>query len=723
MPTIKDIAREAGCSCGTVSNVLNKRGNVKAEKIRRVEDAVARLGYEVNESAKTLRKQVKHTIGLLVPNMRSRHYIEVYETLCASLAAFDYNVEIYSTNNLFEHEKNHIRRMISSNVMGIVAFPTYIDSGELYSKIPESIFLTIVGPRPEDVTRPYLNVSFDYEHIANDISSHIIKNHYKNAVVFIDSVRFSKTFKLIITQRLTKAGINVSNYGSTGRTSIARAFEMLDKNSGIDVVVTSNITRAQAVHHTYSCFMPEHMPEIITLSASNTIFEDEYTCVFLDYHKLGNIVADVLINAIIKKKEITTSFTLNSEGLNKKQLNLPFFASHPRLSILAVEDSCTTMLTKLLPQFERRTGIKVDLSFYPKRMQYQTIGDAADSSYDILIADYNHIECQPEGRFLARRDAPELWERLHTCVDLGQTYFPKVGYRHLCMSFNTSCQMLFYRKDWMREQHIKRAYYERFYQELHIPDTLEEFDGTARFFSQDFHEAPGQLYGVSLSSFQSEDFLGEFFGRLQAAGLSIFNSDGELELCREDLMEEILRYFKLLQISNVKNSKLACSGIDEFVRGSSVMSILSTANTHIFNNDQYGPIVDCMGCHDVPGHKPIVEANIIGIVPSSSHQEEALSFLHWVFHDSISNILTLLSGQPICRASTRNTEVLELYPWLKYFNRNVADGGLISEFFSGLASSPDFRWELITALMNAYIDPTQLEPALQRVQTRFRGKG
>ena len=57
--------------------------------------------------------------------------------------------------------------MISTNVAAIVSFPTYINSAELYNKIPERIHLSIVGPKPVGITRPYLNLSFDYEQIAD----------------------------------------------------------------------------------------------------------------------------------------------------------------------------------------------------------------------------------------------------------------------------------------------------------------------------------------------------------------------------------------------------------------------------------------------------------------------------------------------------------------------------------------------------------------------------
>ena len=51
MATIKDIARAAGVSQGTVSNVLNGKGNVSSTKIRQVQQAAQQLGYALNQRA------------------------------------------------------------------------------------------------------------------------------------------------------------------------------------------------------------------------------------------------------------------------------------------------------------------------------------------------------------------------------------------------------------------------------------------------------------------------------------------------------------------------------------------------------------------------------------------------------------------------------------------------------------------------------------------------
>lgn len=64
--TIKDVAREAGVSFKTVSNVLNDTGSMREETRQRVRRAIDRLGYTVNVSAKSLRTGSTGLIGLAI---------------------------------------------------------------------------------------------------------------------------------------------------------------------------------------------------------------------------------------------------------------------------------------------------------------------------------------------------------------------------------------------------------------------------------------------------------------------------------------------------------------------------------------------------------------------------------------------------------------------------------------------------------------------------------
>jgi len=55
--TIKDVARVAGVSIGTVSNVLNRPGQVSPGYRARVEAAITELGFVRDETAWSLRSR------------------------------------------------------------------------------------------------------------------------------------------------------------------------------------------------------------------------------------------------------------------------------------------------------------------------------------------------------------------------------------------------------------------------------------------------------------------------------------------------------------------------------------------------------------------------------------------------------------------------------------------------------------------------------------------
>jgi LacI family transcriptional regulator len=64
--SIRDVAQHAGVSVGTVSNVLNRPGEVSAESMQRVHRAIEDLGYVRNDAARKLRAGTSSTVGFVV---------------------------------------------------------------------------------------------------------------------------------------------------------------------------------------------------------------------------------------------------------------------------------------------------------------------------------------------------------------------------------------------------------------------------------------------------------------------------------------------------------------------------------------------------------------------------------------------------------------------------------------------------------------------------------
>ena len=65
MITIKDVAKKAGVSISTVSNVINGKGAIGTEKYKRVKAAMEELDYHPSFIAQNLRNNRSHLIGVI----------------------------------------------------------------------------------------------------------------------------------------------------------------------------------------------------------------------------------------------------------------------------------------------------------------------------------------------------------------------------------------------------------------------------------------------------------------------------------------------------------------------------------------------------------------------------------------------------------------------------------------------------------------------------------
>lgn len=120
MATIKDIARLSGAGIATVSRVVNNNGYVADATRRRVEQAIAELGYRPNAGARTIRSGRSHLIGVLVPSIKVDFFARLAHRLEQALFAQGYQTLICSTAEDLKHESEYVNMLLAQQVDGVM---------------------------------------------------------------------------------------------------------------------------------------------------------------------------------------------------------------------------------------------------------------------------------------------------------------------------------------------------------------------------------------------------------------------------------------------------------------------------------------------------------------------------------------------------------------------------------------------------------------------------
>lgn len=133
-PTIKDVARLAGVSVGTVSNVLNRPRRVSPQTRARVEWAIAELGFRPNKVARALISQRTNTVGMIVPDVANPFFAELLRGVEDTLGERDYAVVFGNSDNSASKERRYLRALRERRVDGMIAVTaTDADADEIRS--------------------------------------------------------------------------------------------------------------------------------------------------------------------------------------------------------------------------------------------------------------------------------------------------------------------------------------------------------------------------------------------------------------------------------------------------------------------------------------------------------------------------------------------------------------------------------------------------------------
>jgi len=122
-PTLHDVAREAEVSLKTASRVLNNSTNVNEDKVTRVREVMARLGYRPNELARGLKAQRSAAIGMIVPNLSDPFTANAVHGLQEVARANGYVVILASSGGDLEVERSEILSLVGRQIDGLVIAP------------------------------------------------------------------------------------------------------------------------------------------------------------------------------------------------------------------------------------------------------------------------------------------------------------------------------------------------------------------------------------------------------------------------------------------------------------------------------------------------------------------------------------------------------------------------------------------------------------------------
>ena len=118
------MARRAGVSLGTVSNVLNRPERVAPLTRDRVLVAIADLGYVRNEAARQLRAGRSRTIGLVVLDVGNPFFTDVAAGVESSAASANLSLVLCNSGNDVTRESHYLSMFQEQRAFGILITPT-----------------------------------------------------------------------------------------------------------------------------------------------------------------------------------------------------------------------------------------------------------------------------------------------------------------------------------------------------------------------------------------------------------------------------------------------------------------------------------------------------------------------------------------------------------------------------------------------------------------------
>jgi LacI family transcriptional regulator len=148
--TSRDVAKAAGVSQATVSNVLNRPHLVSDVTLEKVRAAMKSTGFVVNDTARSLRAGRSRTLGVITLDLANPFWGEVIRGIEAAATQHDYSVLFGASDEQPEKEQHFLRLFHQHRVHAVLVSSLEDDSGALQVLRDRGTKVVLVDKRSVD---------------------------------------------------------------------------------------------------------------------------------------------------------------------------------------------------------------------------------------------------------------------------------------------------------------------------------------------------------------------------------------------------------------------------------------------------------------------------------------------------------------------------------------------------------------------------------------------
>jgi DNA-binding LacI/PurR family transcriptional regulator len=198
--TIQDVARKAGVSVSTISNLLNGRvDRMRLDTRQRVEAAIAALGYRPNRAAQQLKTGQTPMLGLLVPSIANPMYGTIAREIeTAAQELHGHRVLLGNTYRNKAKESGFFEDLLAHGVRGVIIISSLVDEQHFEAAVRRGLVMVSYDRRATPgVASAIDHVSVDNFQAARLAADHLIaQGHRRLAFVTASGETMSRREKI-----------------------------------------------------------------------------------------------------------------------------------------------------------------------------------------------------------------------------------------------------------------------------------------------------------------------------------------------------------------------------------------------------------------------------------------------------------------------------------------------------------------------------------------------